>query len=176
VAITLFNETIEKDVMFHVRGSVLAQVRRCIPSRVLLRPSSTTSWNTGLLSVPIVGRPNVGKSTLFNRFARAAVGRRGGGGSGGVGFGGRRPASKAIVSPVAGTTRDRREGPAAIAGAQFIAVDTGGLESLDGSGGGSAYGDLRSEIAKQVGTWSCCVSRILCLSSCSSSLCMLHLQ
>jgi GTP-binding protein len=128
---------------------MLVQVRRHTPSLVSTRGLSSSGVK-GLLSVPIVGRPNVGKSTLFNRFARAAVGRRGGGSGGSVGFGGRRPASKAIVSPVAGTTRDRREGPAAIAGAHFIAVDTGGLESLDGGGSGSAYGDLRSEIAKQV--------------------------
>jgi len=136
--------------MLNARGMLLAQARRPVPGLVAAR-AFTSSWGAGLVSVPIVGRPNVGKSTLFNWLVRAAAGRRGGGSSGaGFGFGGRRPASKAIVSPVAGTTRDRREGPAALAGAQFIAVDTGGLETLDGRSGGYAYGDLRGEIIKQV--------------------------
>ncbi|MEE8392937.1 MAG: GTPase, partial [Rhodospirillales bacterium] len=58
-------------------------------------------------TVAIIGRPNVGKSTLFNRLA----GRR-----------------LAIVDPTPGVTRDRREGEASLGGLRFKAIDTAGLE------------------------------------------------
>src|SRR5258708_16927918 len=58
-------------------------------------------------TVAIVGRPNVGKSTLFNRL----VGKR-----------------LALVDHVPGVTRDRREGRAQLGDLAFTAIDTAGLE------------------------------------------------
>jgi GTP-binding protein len=58
-------------------------------------------------TIAIVGRPNVGKSTLFNRL----VGKR-----------------LALVDDSPGVTRDRREGQAKLGDLRFTAIDTAGLE------------------------------------------------
>jgi GTP-binding protein len=60
--------------------------------------------------VAIIGRPNVGKSTLFNRL----VGKR-----------------IALVDDRPGVTRDRREGEATLLGSDFKIVDTAGFEEED---------------------------------------------
>ncbi|MEY8876679.1 MAG: ribosome biogenesis GTPase Der [Leptothrix sp. (in: b-proteobacteria)] len=71
--------------------------------------------------IAIVGRPNVGKSTLFNRL----TGRR-----------------DAIVADYAGLTRDRHYGDGKLDGHEFIVVDTGGFEPDSTSG-------IYKEMAKQ---------------------------
>ena len=58
-------------------------------------------------TVAIIGRPNVGKSTLFNRL----VGKR-----------------LALVDDTPGVTRDRREGQARLGDLDFTIIDTAGLE------------------------------------------------
>lgn len=71
--------------------------------------------------VAIIGRPNVGKSTLFNRL----TGTR-----------------HALVANVPGVTRDRREGEASLGGLAFRITDTAGLEE-------AANGSLADRMTKQ---------------------------
>ncbi|MDH3287604.1 MAG: ribosome biogenesis GTPase Der [Betaproteobacteria bacterium] len=63
--------------------------------------------------VVIMGRPNVGKSTLFNRLTRSR---------------------DAIVADVAGLTRDRHYGRGRVGGKPYLAVDTGGFEPVASEG------------------------------------------
>ncbi|MCK6454532.1 MAG: ribosome biogenesis GTPase Der [Alphaproteobacteria bacterium] len=77
-------------------------------------------------TVAIVGRPNVGKSTLFNRL----VGRR-----------------LALVDDTPGVTRDRREGPGRIGHLAFTAIDTAGLEE---SAPETLTGRMRAQTARAV--------------------------
>jgi GTPase len=70
----------------------------------------------------LIGRPNVGKSTLFNRMTRTR---------------------DAIVADYAGLTRDRHYGNGRLGAREFIVVDTGGFEP--DAGDGSIY----KEMAKQ---------------------------
>ncbi|MFM8900507.1 MAG: ribosome biogenesis GTPase Der [Burkholderiales bacterium] len=71
--------------------------------------------------IAIVGRPNVGKSTLFNRMTKSR---------------------DAIVADFAGLTRDRHYGDGRLGDKEFIVVDTGGFEPDSSSG-------IVKEMAKQ---------------------------
>ncbi len=63
-----------------------------------------------LPAIVMVGRPNVGKSTLFNRVTRSR---------------------DALVANVPGLTRDRKYGEAELEGRTCLVVDTGGLAGED---------------------------------------------
>src|SRR4051794_4814620 len=78
-------------------------------------------------TVAIIGRPNVGKSTLFNRL----VGKK-----------------LALVDDQPGVTRDRREGEAHIADLTFTIIDTAGLEESDGA---SLTGRMRTQTEAAIG-------------------------
>lgn len=77
-------------------------------------------------TIAIVGRPNVGKSTLFNRL----VGKR-----------------LALVDDQPGVTRDRREGDANLLGLEFRIVDTAGFEDYDAA---TLPGRMRIQTEKAV--------------------------
>ena len=66
--------------------------------------------------VALVGRPNVGKSTLFNRLAEERL---------------------AVVDEIPGTTRDRLMAEASWAGVTFSIIDTGGIDPSETSSGRS---------------------------------------
>src|SRR5262245_17368444 len=73
--------------------------------------------------VVLVGRPNVGKSTLFNRLTRSR---------------------DALVADVPGLTRDRHYGDGKIGGRSYFVVDTGGLEPAATEG---MLGAVASQVA-----------------------------
>jgi len=77
--------------------------------------------------VVILGRPNVGKSTLVNRIVRRKA---------------------AVVDEQAGVTRDRREFPADWGGRDFIVIDTGGWEARPGE---ELTADIREQAEIAVG-------------------------
>lgn len=77
-------------------------------------------------TIAIVGRPNVGKSTLFNRL----VGKR-----------------LALVDDQPGVTRDRREGDGKLLGLEFRIVDTAGFEDYDAA---TLPGRMRVQTEKAV--------------------------
>ncbi len=78
------------------------------------------------ITVAIIGRPNVGKSTLFNRLVRQRL---------------------ALVDDTPGVTRDRREGEANLFGLEFRVIDTAGLEEVFDA---SLEGRMRAQTERAV--------------------------
>jgi GTP-binding protein len=76
-------------------------------------PSPTRQESALLPTIVIVGRPNVGKSTLFNRLTRSR---------------------SAIVADTPGVTRDRHYGRGRVGAQPFLVVDTGGFEPAASTG------------------------------------------
>lgn len=77
--------------------------------------------------VALIGRPNVGKSTIFNQMTKSR---------------------QALVADLAGLTRDRQYGDATYLDKSFIVVDTGGIgEADDGSGNIDDYMSEQSHTA-----------------------------
>jgi GTPase len=75
-------------------------------------------------TIAIIGRPNVGKSTLFNRLVRQKL---------------------ALVDDTPGVTRDRREGEARLGDLEFTVIDTAGLDE-------GAKGSLTARMQEQTET------------------------
>ena len=101
----------EEDIDFlraaDAAGKLAAIVERL--SSILARAKTGARLSQGL-TVVLVGRPNVGKSSLMNRLVREEA---------------------AIVTPVAGTTRDTVERQVEVGGIPLSVVDTAGLRDTD---------------------------------------------
>jgi tRNA modification GTPase len=101
----------DEDVELLREGDVAARLAaiRARLARMLERAQRGALLRTGL-SVVLVGAPNVGKSSLLNRLVREDA---------------------AIVTPIAGTTRDTVERAIEIAGIPLTVIDTAGLRETD---------------------------------------------
>lgn len=104
-----YRTVLSRNFSFH--SSKLSSIQQNVIPIQRLNSSITVNDSSNkirkLLSVAIVGRPNVGKSTLFNRLTSSKM---------------------AIVSDIPGTTRDRKEGKGVVAGMELNVYDTGGLD------------------------------------------------
>jgi tRNA modification GTPase len=90
----------------HRRGALERLERLCAELDAMLRRSRQGSLLRSGIHVVLAGAPNVGKSSLLNRLAGE---------------------ERAIVTPVAGTTRDALREPISIEGVPLVVVDTAGL-------------------------------------------------
>src|SRR5512135_1855759 len=108
---------------FLLRRSCWMTACWCRPTTAGCIPSHCINFRSaGMVpTVVLVGRPNVGKSTLFNRLTRTR---------------------DALVADLPGLTRDRHYGRGRIGEKPFLVVDTGGLEPVAKEG-------ILHEMAKQ---------------------------
>ena len=113
----------------HATGTkVKKPKRRTVKAHVTVQGGGKEEGFQGRFSVALVGRPNVGKSTLFNRLRTDR-------GTSAQGQG------RAVTHRTPGTTRDWRDAEASLAGLSFRLVDTGGVEHLTRHAGRHRGGD-----------------------------------
>src|SRR6201999_4508701 len=93
-------------------------------------------------TIAIIGRPNVGKSTLFNRL----VGQK-----------------LALVDDEPGVTRDRREGQARLGDLEFTVIDTAGLDE-------GAKGSLTARMQEQTETAIGLADALMCVIAARAAL------
>jgi len=98
--------------------------------------TAASAASRGLPVVVLVGRPNVGKSTLFNRL----IGAR-----------------RAIVDDAPGVTRDRLVAPASHAGRTFLCVDTGGFLAETPQDRGTLVAQVRAQTLAAIEQADCVV-------------------
>lgn len=103
-----YPDEVEEEAVTAETGEVLKEVKQ-FTSKMIASFGTGRKVKNGAL-VGIVGKPNVGKSSLLNRLQ---------------GY------DKAIVSPIAGTTRDIVEGEIDINGIRFLFKDTAGIRQTD---------------------------------------------
>lgn len=87
-------------------AELLEALAALFPQPAVAAPNSEAPQDQNSIRVAIAGRPNVGKSTLLNQL---------------LGM------ERAIVSPIAGTTRDSIDHPLAVDGQNYLLVDTAGI-------------------------------------------------
>jgi ribosome-associated GTPase EngA len=106
--------------------SSLAPPARAAPPAPSPLPARLLGFTLRPLTVALVGLPNVGKSSLFNRLVRSRL---------------------AIVNSQPGTTRDWKEAPGQLGELRLTVLDTGGLEGrASGGGGGGAAAPLEARM------------------------------
>jgi tRNA modification GTPase len=98
----------EEDVRFITADELLRELDDILAHLDALQSDARASPSSGMPHVAIAGRPNAGKSTLFNTLLRS---------------------TRAIVSPAPGTTRDVLSAQVDLDGAAFVIQDCAGLDA-----------------------------------------------